>query len=671
MSEDSRGTASADDAAAFRRDFEAQVAAGRQPPAAAQLQYARSLVATGEPAAAAALYRQLLAQTPSAALWLEAGNLWRELGWLELAAQAYREALSLNADSAPAWVNLAMVLLAQGQFAQARVAIEQTLARVPEQAIGWGLRARLGQSEGLLSAAEADLRRALTLAPADAGLWNQLGGLLQDDNRALEAAEAFGVALKHQPQLSLARLNLALLQREQGEAEAAQRGFDALALPAASFLAAAVLPPMLDTADEAHGWARRLQQRLEALVAAPVTLRDPLREVGRLPFYLPYLGVSERPLMTLLGQAYTAACPRLVWQAAHLQRARRPGRPRLAIVSAHFYDHTVTRLLAHLYAALAAADCELALFAASPRSDAVTAGLRQQAAHFETLPPDIFAARERIAAWEPDLLLYSELGMDPLCYFLAFARLAPVQVVTMGHVITTGLPTIDFFLLGEALVPVGGETAYSEALLRLPHMPIAWQPPESLPSIALPLPSGRRYLCPQFLPKFHPDFDVLLAELLAQDPAAQLILLDGRHPAWKARLLKRWSGRLDTDRIHWLPPLSAEAFLALLQAGDVLLDPRPFGGGLTSLQALALGTPLVTWPAQGLQGRVSYGACCSLDWHEGVSASARDYVSRAQALAEQASPRRRQQLQQRYRERMQGPAIAADAATALLGLVRS
>ena len=41
------------------------------------------------------------------------------------------------------------------------------------------------------------------------------------------------------------------------------------------------------------------------------------------------------------------------------------------------------------------------------------------------------SARQAIATTEPDFLFCPEIGMDPVVYFLAFARLAPVQTVSL------------------------------------------------------------------------------------------------------------------------------------------------------------------------------------------------------------------------------------------------
>ena len=47
--------------------------------------------------------------------------------------------------------------------------------------------------------------------------------------------------------------------------------------------------------------------------------------------------------------------------------------------------------------------------------------------------------------------------MSPTTYFLAFSRLAPVQIASWGHTETTGIDTIDYFLsttLFEEKMPI-------------------------------------------------------------------------------------------------------------------------------------------------------------------------------------------------------------------------
>ena len=80
---------------------------------------------------------------------------------------------------------------------------------------------------------------------------------------------------------------------------------------------------------------------------------------------------------------------------------------------------------------------------------------------------------EQVAATELDVLFYADIGMDPTTYFLAFSRLAPVQCVTWGHPVTTGIPNIDDYLSSDVFEAPGAEAHYTERLIRLPRRPAA------------------------------------------------------------------------------------------------------------------------------------------------------------------------------------------------------
>jgi predicted O-linked N-acetylglucosamine transferase (SPINDLY family) len=56
----------------------------------------------------------------------------------------------------------------------------------------------------------------------------------------------------------------------------------------------------------------------------------------------------------------------------------------------------------------------------------------------------------------------------------------------------------------------------------------------------------------------------------------------------------------------WLPHLKRPEFLALLALADVSLDPPLWSGGNTTIEALTLGTPVVTLPGPFMRGRHSY-----------------------------------------------------------------
>ena len=181
-----------------------------------------------------------------------------------------------------------------------------------------------------------------------------------------------------------------------------------------------------------------------------------------------------------------------------------------------------------------------------------------------------------------DIIFYPEIGMSPITYFLAFARLAPVQIVSWGHPETTGINTIDYFLSSTLLEPNNAKSKYSERLICLSQFPLYYEPPKNLGPLKnrkdLKLPENiRLYGCPQSLFKFHPDFDLILAEILFQDPESCIVLIggEGKEKYWSEILKKRWSKNFSilNKKVLFTNTLSLLEFISFCKCVNVLLDP--------------------------------------------------------------------------------------------------
>jgi protein O-GlcNAc transferase len=65
------------------------------------------------------------------------------------------------------------------------------------------------------------------------------------------------------------------------------------------------------------------------------------------------------------------------------------------------------------------------------------------------------------------------------------------------------------------------------------------------------------------------------------------------------RFRKSFPSSVDISaQVVFLPSMHRSAFLSLIAASDVVLDPFPFGGGVTTLEALSVGSIVVTAPTQ-------------------------------------------------------------------------
>ena len=146
--------------------------------------------------------------------------------------------------------------------------------------------------------------------------------------------------------------------------------------------------------------------------------------------------------------------------------------------------------------------------------------------------------------------------------------------------------------------------------------------------------SGRKVvLIPQHLPKFHPSYDRVIAAVLRAVPEAVLVMTyDVKKTMWRRTLEKRWvtEGGMTSDMIQrqvlWMQNLKPNQYMGMLALGDVMLDPFPFGGGVTSLEALGMCTPVITLPARQTVPALTAGMISVMFGTDADEASKADYI---------------------------------------------
>jgi protein O-GlcNAc transferase len=491
--------------------------------------------------------------------------------------------------------------------------------------------------------------RAFELDPTDAAIPVKSGNLRNETRDYVAAVRDYETAAMARPDWYLPDLNRGNALAAQGDLDGAERAYDrALEKggPAGIRLRRDLRLPIIPEGEEPYAADyERYRAALEMLEADPPTLGNPLSETPGSRFYLAYHGCNDRDLQERLAAIYLAGCPKLAWTAPHCRtRARPEGPRRIAFVSRFLFDHSIGRLCLGLFRRLAVrGDCEVICFETAPApADTVHEEIAGQVSRIETVPGDIFSAREVIAAAAPDVVFYPEIGMDPLAYFLAFARLAPIQAVTYGHPVTSGIPNIDYFLscaAAEPAIDADASGAYSERLVPLGGLPFSYVRPST------PEPLGTRadfglaedatiYFLAQNLFKIHPDMDAALRLILERDPNGVILLLEGHDDAWGNVLRRRFAATMGAcaSRMKFLPRQSHDDFMRLLALSDVSLDSFPFCGGNTTYQSLAMGTPVITLPGRYLRGRVSLGIYRHMGMEELVARDVSDYAEIAARL---------------------------------------
>lgn len=548
------------------------------------------------------------------------------------ACRYWIEAARWAPQSVDVWGNLAACEWSRGNLDAAEQAARRAVELDPGFATGWDRLGLVSQARGDWSAAVSHHERAVALAPRNAGGWTNLAAAALAGEQASRARDAAVRAIELNGERPEAWFNRGAAADHLGwVTEAAESYQTAIRLhpgpPVAWSLQRAGLLPAIYADEAAVDTARAdYTAAWETLVA-----RGTRFDVARLPcpirFRLAYQGGNDRSLQELAARVMSSR-----------EQDRPPGsqskRIRVGFVSKFLKEHTVGHLTEGLIRALPPERYEVILFHLGQARGAVADRLRTHAARAVELPLAVEPVAEAIREARLDVLVYPDVGMEPIGLSLSYLRLAPRQLVLWGHPVTTGSPVIDGFVSSTFAEPEGAAAHYTERLVELPLLPGILARPElagDRPTRAeFSLPErGAVYLCPQSLFKLHPSMDALFAGVIAADPEGWIGLIEPPEPDWRRQLEARWQGAAWTRKVVWIPRVDPVAFVRLLETATVLLDTRPFGGGYTTYQALSLGVPVVTWPGEFLRGRVTLGCYRQMDVPGWVADSAEAFISRA------------------------------------------
>lgn len=385
------------------------------------------------------------------------------------------------------------------------------------------------------------------------------------------------------------------------------------------------------------------------------------------PFYLHYIQDAV-PEMRRYGRLLARMMAAL--DTGMPPRPLRTGRRLIAIVSAHLREHTVARLFLPLFEGLDRERFELHFLDLAPgnalwQARIAVAGTRHAG------PRTAVAWRQLLGVLQPDVIVYPEIGMHPEHQGLAALRLAPVQACLWGHPVTSGLPTIDYALVPDALEPADAVAHYHERLVRLPGLGHGLAPSQQRSAgdapegVRRPDPDSLELLCAQAIFKLLPAQDAVFARILRELPQARLHLTplvpEEQITDLRKRMrpvFEREGVDLDTRVVtHALMPL--ERFQALAAACDFGLDTLGWSGGMSALDLLPQGLPIVAIEGPTMRSRQTAALLKWLEAPELIARDPDDMVRVARQLG--SDPALRARLRNALRER--APRLYARADT--------
>jgi predicted O-linked N-acetylglucosamine transferase (SPINDLY family) len=360
----------------------------------------------------------------------------------------------------------------------------------------------------------------------------------------------------------------------------------------------------------------------------------------RTNFYLQYQAENDLELQKKYGElVYKIASVNFPNWVKNLTMPT--GKIRLGYISAHLRHHTVAKLFQGWLQWRNREQFEIYCYGIDINNtcDNFTREYQEQSDYFYQF--DNLVNMEKIAQNILDnqlhILVYLDIGMDARTTQLAGLRLAPVQCVTWGHPITSGLPTIDYFISSELMEPTEGDNHYSEKLIRLSNLGIAYAKPSLPPQRKTRLEMGLAedkiiYLNCQSLFKYLPENDDIFPRIARQVPHSHFIFICHRSEFVTHCFQSRLSQAFNRYGLNWqnygvmMPQLEQNDYFQLNLLADIYLDNLSWSGGNTTLEAIACQLPVVTCPGEFMRGRHSYAILKKLGITETIATDKNHYI---------------------------------------------
>jgi predicted O-linked N-acetylglucosamine transferase (SPINDLY family) len=316
-------------------------------------------------------------------------------------------------------------------------------------------------------------------------------------------------------------------------------------------------------------------------------------------------------------------------------------RLKVGLISADFHhQHPVNIFMQPVLARLDPKQFELTMYFTGISYDDQTQLAKRRVAHWveATTWSDLQLAR-RIEADQIDILLdlAGHTSMQRMSLF--GQRAAPVQASFLGYPSSTGVPNIDWLIADSVVAPTEHESLYSEKVMRLPNTVFCFAPETQYPFPDYNQSHAERPLTfGSFnnVPKLTPHTLKLWASILEQVPGSKLLL---KAPSFKDEsAIKIFTQRLlaegvDPSRLEFRGPVGLTDMMAEYADVDIALDPVPYNGGTTTLQAMWMGVPVVVKAGNNFVSRMGASFMSAADLGDWVAETDADYVQIAKQMA--------------------------------------
>jgi predicted O-linked N-acetylglucosamine transferase (SPINDLY family) len=491
--------------------------------------------------------------------------------------------------------------------------------------------------QGKYEDAVANYQQVLLLQPNSVAARNNLGNVFMWQGKLAEAVDSFRQALRCNPQSVDANYNLGrVLEKQEKLDEALAQFYQVVRLNedhAGAYLSLGSVLKELGRPEDAIAAFRSALQIKPDAADAPLIHSNVVYTLNYHPAST--ARTIQEECARWNGQ-YAEPCKKLV--APHANDPNPDRRLRIGYVSPDFRDHVDSFFTVPLLSNHDHRQHEIFCYANVKQPDHVTQRLRRYADGWRSTVgmSDQYLA-DLVRKDQIDILVDLKVHTAHN-RLLTFARKpAPVQVTWLGYPGTTGLSVMDYRLTDRYLDPPGlFDAFYSEECIRLPdtfwcYDPLTDQPlVNSLPALANGVIT---FGCLNSFCKVNDGCLALWADVLQAVPHSRLLL---RAPPGQIRehTLARLGERgVAEARVEFVQRVPRQDYLRCYHRIDLGLDPLPYNGHTTSLDAFWMGVPTLTLVGKMVVGRAGWSQLCNLGLQHLAVETPAEYVALAARLA--------------------------------------
>lgn len=620
------------------------------------------------------IYHALTLDSVNQNLHYTLGLVLEKIGYVAEAITAYQKVIELSPQWLEVYHTLGKVLAETGEFVQAETIYLQAIDLDKNNYLSYFYLGNLLMMQQQIEKAIAIYQTSLQINPSDSAILFNLGVAFTAKNESAKASLYFGYAAYYQGEYQKAiahfqnflntqtgdidlYLHLSLALQQCGQTQEAIKLINHalhffpndLTLKLENLR---ILPIVYKNQAEINFYRQRFTQALSELIQSTILVtaeskQNALQAISwRTNFYLQYQGYNDLKLQKRYGnfvnQIMSTNYPQWV-EKPQINPLIKSKKSRIGYVSDSFHWHSVGMAFLGWIKYFPTHNFEIYCYYINDQIDSITEEFQKYSNYFHHIPHNLENTCKQILTDKLDILVFLDIGMTPQMMQLAALRLAPIQCAAWGHPVTTGLPTIDYYLSADLLEPKNAQEHYSEQLIRLPNIGISYNNP-----VITPLTKTRAdfqlredaviYLSCQSLFKYLPQYDYIFPSIAQQVARSQFVFIAHSNNQITEQFRQRMQQEFTKFNLNFadycviLPRQNYQDYRQLNLLADISLDTIGFTGFLTTLESIACNLPIVTCVGELMRSRQTYGILKMIGVTDTIAKKPTEYIQIAVKL---------------------------------------